>query len=660
MDNELALEEHRANTINNGIAQLDAQGYLGSIDFYKELQAVEQSKQGISEKRLADLIQAMSQGINSGEIEEGSEAWYSMQIQINDTKEAIQESQVAVAEYGAEIQNLEWSYFDYVQDRISKITDEANTLISLLENSDLYTERGQLTDEGMAAMGLHGQNYNTYLAQAEKYADEIEKIDKQIANDPYNTDLIERREELLSLQHESVSAEEEEKQAIIDMVEEGINLELDSLRELIDAYEESLDSAKDLYDYQKKIKKQSSEVQKLQKQLSAYANDTSEENKARIQKLQVELAEAEDELAESQYDQYIKDQKKLLDDLYSDYEAVLNQRLDDTDALISDMIDAINADSKTIEDTITTVSDKLGLKLSNTMTAIWSGDGGISGVITKYGTDFTTQLTSLNAVLNGISANVSSMVLRSNTTAGETITNTTTTTPTIPTEPESTEPITPPSIPTTPEEPDEPETQPMKVEILDGRWNVRTGAGKSYKDIGTVKEGQTFEYGGETVGNWHSIIYKGEKAWVSKNGSKLIQGFSEGGYVGELKRIAQMQGDDVITVNTLKRGEAVLTPDQATNFSKLANNLHVMSRAMDTTVALEKLYSRMGEPAGGESIGSVTNHFEFNMPIDHVDDYNDLMYKMQHDGKFEKFIQSMTTDRMMGKSKLEKYKYHWT
>ena len=66
--------------------------------------------------------------------------------------------------------------------------------------------------------------------------------------------------------------------------------------------------------------------------MSAYANDTSEENKARIQKLQVELAEAEDELAESQYDQYIKDQKKLLDDLYSDYETVLNQRLDETDA----------------------------------------------------------------------------------------------------------------------------------------------------------------------------------------------------------------------------------------------------------------------------------------------------------------------------------------
>lgn len=49
------------------------------------------------------------------------------------------------------------------------------------------------------------------------------------------------------------------------------------------------------------------------------------------------------------------------------------------------------------------------------------------------------------------------------------------------------------------------------------------------------------------------------------------------------------------------------------------------------------------------------NHFE----IDHVDDYNDLMTKIQSDPKFEKMIQVMTIGRLNGRSALEKYHYSW-
>lgn len=37
---------------------------------------------------------------------------------------------------------------------------------------------------------------------------------------------------------------------MIDLVKDGIEAQLDSLKDLIDAYTDSLDSAKDLYDYQ--------------------------------------------------------------------------------------------------------------------------------------------------------------------------------------------------------------------------------------------------------------------------------------------------------------------------------------------------------------------------------------------------------------------------
>lgn len=224
---------------------LEARGYLESTKYYAALQDATKGEISILNNELAGLEQAFSDAMNSGEIEKYSEAWYSMQAEINGVKEEIAEANVELAEYAKTMREIEWGYFDYTQERISQLTQEADFLIDLMSNSDLHTDKGQLTDEGMATMGLHGQNYNVYMSQADQYAQEILEIDKQLADDPYNTELIERREELLGLQQDSIIAAENEKQAIIALVEEGIQIELDSFRELIDSYNEALDSAKD-------------------------------------------------------------------------------------------------------------------------------------------------------------------------------------------------------------------------------------------------------------------------------------------------------------------------------------------------------------------------------------------------------------------------------
>lgn len=244
-DNQLELLEHMTNTYENGIDMLEAQGYLQSTTYYAALKDVEQKNIAVLNQELASLEKSFSEAMASGEIEEGSESWFAMQISINETKEAIDEANLALAETAKTMREIEWDHFDYTQDRISQVTQESDFMIDLMSNSDMYDDKGRLTDNGMATMGLHGLNYNTYMAQADAYAQEILEINKQLAEDPYNTDLIERREELLELQQDSILAAEDEKQAIIDMVREGIDLELESLKELINTYTDALDSAKD-------------------------------------------------------------------------------------------------------------------------------------------------------------------------------------------------------------------------------------------------------------------------------------------------------------------------------------------------------------------------------------------------------------------------------
>ena len=315
-DGMLQVIEYRKSMLDEFLSQSEEKGLIESTNYYDALitQEKDNIKQLTAEKNA--LLSSLEDGMASGLIDKNSEAWYEMCNEIDDVTLSIEEANTALLEYNNNIRDIQWQIFDLLQDRISQVADESDFLIDLMENDKLYDDRGQLTDEGKSTMGLHGVNYNVYMAQADKYAEEMEKLNKQISADPYNQDLIDRRQELLELQQESILAAEDEKEAIVDMVEEGIELELDSLQELIDKYTDALDAQKDLYDYQNDVQEQAEEIASLQKQLSAYAGDNSEESQAKMQQLKVTLAEAQTDMEETENDKYIVDQKQLLDELH--------------------------------------------------------------------------------------------------------------------------------------------------------------------------------------------------------------------------------------------------------------------------------------------------------------------------------------------------------
>lgn len=665
-ENKLSLLEHVTNAYNNGIDNLEERGYLASTKYYEALRNVEKQNIDIRKQELAELTKKMSEAINSGSIKEGSEAWYDFQNQINDVKESIQESETAMIQFGNSIREIKWEHFDYLQEQISNISEEADFLIDLMENSKLYTDNGQLTDTGMATMGLHGQNYNVYMVQADKYAEELLKLNKEIAEAPNNTKLLERRDELLESQRDSILAAEDEKQAIVDMVRDGIELELDALQDLIDKYTESLDSAKNLYDYQKKIKEQTSEIASIQKQLSAYSGDTSEESKAIIQKLQVDLSDAMEDLEETQYDRYISEQKSLLDNLYDEYEMVLNERLDNVDALLSDMIDSVNASSSSICDTLLSQAEKVGYTITDNERAIWSNEGGAFSIITKYGESFLAQMTTVNDVISKIAIKTGAMVSESDTIANQTVNNTSPST-------ETDSSVKPPTKPNKPQKPQKPANRfndDIKRGIAAAIW-VYGGSKSGWGNDPERKKKLTAKFGSANAAAVQSYINahanNGDlyKYWVSTGKSKLSQyyysAFKKGG-LADYTGMAWLDG-------TPTEPEMVLNPEDTANFialkdamrsiadgsSPLADLFNGDEGAANILKQLAKIESPL--TARGTNVGDIT--YQITIPIDHVQDYNDFMNQMRKDGKFEKMIQSMTVDRLVGGSKIAKNKYQW-
>lgn len=664
-ENQLSLLEHLTNTYDNGIDDLEERGYLASTKFYEAMQNVEKQNIDIQKKELDSLVKSMSEAVNSGEIKEGSEAWYDMQNDINSVKEAIQESETALVKFQNSIRETKWDRFDYLQEQISNITDEANFMIDLMENSNLYTDNGKFTDTGMATLGLRGQNYNVYMAQADKYAEELKKLNAEIANDPNNTKLLEHRQDLLEAQRDAILAAEDEKQAIKDLVADGIEKELDALQDLIDKYTDAIDTAKDLHDYQKDIEKQSSEIAKLQKQLLAYSGDNSEETKATIQKIQVDLADAMDDLEETQYEHYISEQKKLLDNLYDEYEAILNERLDNIDALMADMIATINSNSANISTTLQTQSEKVGYDLSAAMRSIWSNEGGGYSIITKYGESFLTQLTSVNDVITKIAYKIGAMVKESDKKAESTINSATPSTKTDP----SAKPPTTSAPASTPANNTPKFTEDVKRGVAAAIWiyGSKSGWGNNpdRKSRLTSKFGAANAAAVQSYINAHANNGDLYRYWVSTGRSKLSQyyysAFKKGG-LADYTGVAWLDGSPT-------EPEMVLNPEDTKNFIALKDAMRSIADGSNpisalfgddgTTNVLSQI-AKMSTPISGKdttNIGDIT--YQVTIPIDHVQDYNDFMNQMRKDGKFEKMIRSMTVDQLSGGSKLSKNKYQW-
>ena len=651
-ENQLDILEHSTTSLENSIDVAEANGRLGSTEYYKAMLDIERQNISTLEKERGELQKAFDDAMTSGEIEEGSDAWYEMKAGINEVDEAIDEANISIAECAKSIREIEWENFDYLIDKIDQLANESDFLISLMESSELHGENGQLTDTGMATVGLRAMNYNVYMSNADSYAEELKRLDAAIAEDPYNTDLIERREEVLELQQDSILAAEEEKEAIKDLVEEGIDLELESLQELIDDYSDALDSAKDLYNYQNKIDDHVSEISTLRKQLLSYEGDDSEETRAVVQKLKLDLEEAEKNLEETEYEQYINDQKKILDDMYTEYEDILNERLDNIDTLMEDMIDSVNASAESISRTISDEAANVGYALTGNMQSVWSNATEGNNVVSIYDDGFSEKLTTTNTTLSNIEKYVAEMVEDANASAMGIVAGTSAEIPEV-------EDIYVPIERVVPVTPYVPETSESVSAVNVGGYYEESSTKSKVK---TNQEDKT--EGTSSVPSGYSIAQY-QKLTLDEKKYYGLKGYSSGGLV-DFTGIAQLHGSD-------QKPELVLNANDTANFIELkdvlrdlanqditlgqASNFNVESVAhdvIDTSMIMSAIRS--------QGYGEMSNNFgdiNISIPIEHVNDYNDFVNQLRSDKKFEKMIQSMTVDQLTGKSSLAKNTCRW-
>ena len=244
-ENQLSVLESSAKKTESSISKIEAQGYMVTSKYYETQKQEQFDTIDLLKKQLVSMQGAFKKAMDSGEIEEGSDAYYEMVSAIEDVKDKIQDAELEIINLNNSLRELDWNTFDMMLERIERVNDEAEFMIELLTDAKLYDKDGKMTDNGMAALGLRMQRYNTYLAESEKYAKEIQANEAEIAKDPYKENLTTRKKDLIEAQQESIKSAISEKDAIKDLIDEGIQSEIDHLNELISAYEDQLDAQKD-------------------------------------------------------------------------------------------------------------------------------------------------------------------------------------------------------------------------------------------------------------------------------------------------------------------------------------------------------------------------------------------------------------------------------
>lgn len=698
-ENTLSLYSHFTNAYNNEIELAEAKGLAVSKKHYEALLKIEQSNLDESKKLAQDLQDSLNNAIASGAIKRGSQAWYDMTGRINEAKEAVDQATISMQNYANQIRQIDWGRFDDLQNKISGAIDEAEFLIDLMADGELFNENGSLSNLGISTAGLHVQNFDIYTNQVKRYADEIANINEVLANDPNNLTLIDRRKELLEMQRDAILSAQKEKDSIKSLIEDGIKEQISYMDDLIDKYLDALDSQKDLYDYQKKVNDQTSKIASLQKQLTAFGGDTSEEARQKIQKIQVSLKDAQDNLRDTEYNKYVSDSKKMLNDLKNDFKDTMNERLDNVDALIEDVSKTVDNSSQLIMKTLTEQSDAVGYTMTENITDVWNNEKDV--------------LSSTNQMISNIYDTLVKIWEYADASARQDVQNVSNDNAAKQESEKAAEEKSKQSPKTTSGVSKKTATSKKKPSstytglFKDGNdtyyyvkgkkqtgwknmkagkryFSAKTGkmltgeqwiGGKTYyfdKSTGVMKTG-TFTVGDTTYETDKNgiLIFKAKRNTKNLVGKNKINGI--GTLTSSLKGFAtgshRISRDQVGWTN--ERGQellyrkssgAIMTPLNSGDkvfTNEMANNLWAMSQSGGLESLVKNIIHGNGFTDGYDSLRSglaslgqtsVQQNFDnitFNLP--NVTDYKSFIRQMQTDKNFEQFIQSMTIGRINGK-----------
>ena len=624
-DNIVAQYENRANRkgyriqdIENKVSLIEAKGSYVNADYY--------NRQYEEQKALAEMYDEEEKKLQTrlATIRKYSDEWYEALGTIQDIQDKENDALVTMEQLADKVNDVAKSLDDLLINKFSTMIGEAETLMALLGDNLVDDALGNFTDNGIAALGLIYSQMQAENEKGEQLRKQLEIIEAQKASykDGETATFIDANgmkrtisslKELKDLEDETRNSIQESSKAeytyyknIIDLMKERYEAERDYLDDLIEKKKALLEAEQDLHQYAKDIKEQTDSIASLQKQLAALSGDNSLEGQARRQKIEAQLKESKDTLAETEYDRLISDQETMLDNLASEYAEMLEGYMKDDESLFREGLAVVKENAALINEVTTSVADKWGMELSGEMESV------------------VGNINLVDSTLNGIRSDLQDYFAA---------------------------------------------TQGKKDGTSDTPASDTTFGGLSAGDLSSIitniPHGSTVNHGGDS-----STSTNREPDMMEGTGLKILNPVtidpSTGKVIGtgqlvnigsgKLVSLSSNDDDEIIRVDR-GNGEImelvkVETPPEWQNFGR-----SLLDSTVNTTPNFDAITRQIVDnaPTNVENTSNVSiENVSFSLP--NVSNYRELMQEAQADPKFEGMIGHMIDTKLTGSNRLNKFR----
>lgn len=323
--------------------------YERSSDYEIKISNTE-SLRNIAQDKVDELEKRLQEGVDNGTIVEGSQEWINMKSEIIEAKKA-------VTDYDTSIENLKQQQigvyyeeqFDRAIEKIDQFKDRLDTLNEIISD-DMKVDKntGLLTELGATSVMLNRNQFSANQKEIQKLLEKENDVKKRYANgEDMSSEFGEKTydeyiKDIQSKYNSLISSNSSLQNDMLSLVKNQAQAELDALNKVISKRKEALSAKKDYYDYDKTLKDKTKDIQILERQAAALQGSTNAEDKARLAKIQEQLADAREDLSDTMTDHAFSMQSDALDKLSSDMSDDFDKWSNDISSNVEKMSKAIN------------------------------------------------------------------------------------------------------------------------------------------------------------------------------------------------------------------------------------------------------------------------------------------------------------------------------
>lgn len=337
---------------------------LTASDYNKQKFTVAElyNQQGLVDKYKAEYDKAMAGG-RTEDAKKYKDLWNEAKTEqqsMLQTNEELRKQARDVTLYGGYEKDLK---------NIQVVKTALENLQSIINDDGLYNEDGSFNEQGLSKVAVTVSQLEQAKAEQAKFAEEIRTLEKnksQYNTDDYNAKL----EELTKSYNDAGTSVKNYSDQIIEMYKNQSKAELDALNKVIESRSEALKKKKEYYDYDKTIKSKSKDINALKMQAEALTDVNTSEAKAQKARLAEEIAQAEQELADTQTEHIYSMQVEGFDNLktdlqecYDEFVNSLNTCLDVQGEIIKDATALSEQSAKLVKDTLNKMAAFYGIDL---------------------------------------------------------------------------------------------------------------------------------------------------------------------------------------------------------------------------------------------------------------------------------------------------------